>query len=142
MKRKGIYASILFSTMLVLGACGGGETDEGAENDDTGMEEGTNEGTEEGATEGGGETTSSLEITATNWKFNQDSYKVTSGEAVTINFESKEGVHGLGIKGKNDFNIKKSGSKELTLEPGEYQVYCTIPCGEGHADMVSTLIVE
>lgn len=145
MKRNGMFASILFSMMLVLAACGGNGADQGTGAEDgtnEGAQEGGQEGADEGTAEGGGKAKSSLEISATNWKFNQDSYQVQSGQPVSITFESEEGVHGLGIKGKDGFNIKKNGTKEVTLEPGEYEVYCTIPCGEGHADMVSTLVVE
>ncbi|WP_257351622.1 cytochrome C oxidase subunit II [Pseudalkalibacillus decolorationis] len=81
-----------------------------------------------------------IEVSATNWEFNKKVYKVIAGKPVTINFKSEDGYHGLGIKGLENVNIEGEGSTKVIFEPGEYQVYCTIPCGEGHSKMVSTLI--
>ncbi|MGM7700792.1 hypothetical protein ACSVDE_03645 [Pseudalkalibacillus sp. Hm43] len=81
-----------------------------------------------------------INVEADNWSFNKEVYKVFAGKKITINFKSVEGNHGLGIRGIDSVNIEGEGSVKLTLEPGEYQIYCTIPCGEGHKDMIATLI--
>lgn len=81
-----------------------------------------------------------INVEAESWKFNKDIYKVFAGQPITINFKSIEGHHGLGIKGIASANIAGEGSVKITLEPGEYQIYCTVPCGEGHDDMIATLI--
>lgn len=105
--------------VAALAACGGGgdSADKGA---------------------GGGD--NALDITASNWKFDQTEYKVPAGD-VTINFKSKEGYHGLQING-TDVNIEGEGSKTVNLKAGEYTIQCSVPCGEGHADMQSKLVVE
>ncbi|WP_349410152.1 cytochrome C oxidase subunit II [Pseudalkalibacillus sp. SCS-8] len=81
-----------------------------------------------------------IEVEAENWRFNKEIYKVFAGKPITINFKSVEGHHGFGIKGFPEYNIEGEGSMKVTLEPGEYQIFCTVPCGEGHDDMVATLI--
>ncbi|WP_066187245.1 MULTISPECIES: cupredoxin domain-containing protein [Gracilibacillus] len=79
-------------------------------------------------------------ITASNWEFDQEEYTVPAGE-VTVSLTNDEGMHGVEIE---DTNILIEGDGEATdeLEPGEYHIRCSIPCGEGHSDMTATLIVE
>ncbi len=81
-----------------------------------------------------------INVEAANWSFNKDVYKVFAGKKITINFKSVEGHHGLGIRGIDSVNIKGEGSVKIILEPGEYQIYCTVPCGKGHEEMIATLI--
>src|SRR5699024_3461867 len=86
--------------------------------------------------------TNDLEIIATNWALDPTEYTVTAGEEVTITLVNEEGMHGIAI---DDLDVKIDGDGEATFtptEPGEYTIYCSIPCGEGHDDMVSTLIVQ
>jgi|GEM_PF-681579 len=82
-----------------------------------------------------------INIEATNWKFNQDTYEVKAGTPVTIHFSSKEGYHGIIIDGLG-VEIQKEGSKTITPEPGEYKILCSIPCGPDHGQMVATLVVK
>lgn len=106
--------------VTALAACGGG--DDSADKGDG----------------GGGD--NALAIEASNWKFDQTEYKVPAGD-VTINFKSTEGYHGLQING-TDVNLEGEGTKTVNLKAGEYTIQCSVPCGEGHADMQSKLIVE
>lgn len=82
-------------------------------------------------------------ITATNWQFDQKEYKVKKGQPVTITFDSKQGMHSAELK---DLNVKlDSNKKTATFTPdkaGSFDIRCMIPCGQGHADMVSKLVVE
>ncbi|MFS0752823.1 hypothetical protein [Oceanobacillus sp. 1P07AA] len=51
-------------------------------------------------------------------------------------------MHGLAI---DDLDVRIDGGGDAVFtpeKPGEYAIYCSIPCGEGHNDMVSTLIVQ
>lgn len=82
-----------------------------------------------------------LNITATDFKFNKQTYTVPANKNVKINFESKEGVHGLGITGTK-VNIENKGSEIVKLKPGTYHVHCTIPCGNGHGDMKAKIIAQ
>jgi cytochrome c oxidase subunit 2 len=83
-----------------------------------------------------------VNIEASNWKFNQDRYEVKAGQPVTINFTSKEGVHGLVVDGLG-IEIQQQGSKTFTPDkPGEYKMFCSIPCGPDHGKMTATLVVK
>lgn len=137
MKQKSMFLFLLLAMMFVLAACGGGEN--------TSMEENTGQGAEnvEGVTEegNGDEATNSINISAANWKFDKEEYTVKGGEPITLNFENEEGAHGIAIEG-TDVNIQQEGQQEVTLEPGEYKIYCNIPCGQGHSNMTATLVVQ
>lgn len=81
-----------------------------------------------------------ITIEASNWKFDQEVYTVKAGD-VKINLKNAEGMHGIQIL-DTDVSINGNGSATTTLEPGEYDIICSIQCGTGHADMVSKLVVE
>lgn len=137
MKQKNLLLILFLAMVLVLSACGGG----GDTSQDNDINENASQGTENG--EGTGDASAnSITISATNWDFDKEEYIVKSGEPVTIHFKSVEGVHGIGIEGTEVQNILDDGQQEVTLEPGEYRIYCSIPCGQGHADMTATLVVQ
>ncbi|RCW73046.1 cupredoxin domain-containing protein [Saliterribacillus persicus] len=84
----------------------------------------------------------SIVIEGTNYTFDQESYTIPAGVPVTIQFKNQEGVHGIKIS-ELDVDIKKDGRQTITVEePGEYLIYCNLPCGTGHDDMVASLIVK
>ncbi len=121
---KKVLTIFLLSLTVILAACGGG--------DDSGDNGASDEAT----------SNSNLDITATNFEFDQQEYTVQSGEEVTVNLTNEEGSHGLAI---DEFDVNIEGEGEATFTPdeaGEYTIYCSVPCGEGHDDMKSTLIVE
>lgn len=121
--KKYLMLFILVNLILVLSACGGGE--DSGQDDTSNVEEGT-----------------PLNITATNFAFDQEEYTVQSGEPVTIHFKSEEGNHGIDIDGVG-VSIRGDGKATFTAgEPGEYNIICNIPCGAGHSDMHATLIVQ
>lgn len=84
-----------------------------------------------------------LEIVASNWEFDQAEYVVEAGSTKTVKLVNEQGVHGISING---LGIELQGAnleQEVTFaEPGEYEVHCIVLCGEGHAQMVSKIIVE
>ncbi|MBB5172355.1 cytochrome C oxidase subunit II [Texcoconibacillus texcoconensis] len=134
---KKLFSSVIFGSMLVLAACGGeepAEEENGADNDEAVAEEEEAENSEEEAA------ASEIDIVATDWDFDQETYTVEEGE-VTVNLINEEGHHGIVIEG-TDIDIEGDGSQTAELEAGEYEIVCSIPCGEGHDDMVSTLVVE
>ena len=129
--KKWLLATVFFSIMLVLAACGGGS----AENDTVKQTENPSSSEEVAAN-------NNVEIIATNWDFDQEKYTVNAGEEVTITLSNEEGMHGISIDG---FDVAISGDGKATFtpeEPGEYTIRCSIPCGQGHADMTSTLVVK
>jgi len=130
-KKKGMVVVSMLVLMLVLTACGG-NNEEKSEDENKGASEPQEDII----------INNTLDIEATNFNFGQEQFKVKVGEPVTINFKSTEGMHGLGID-EFDVDISGEGKAEFTPEkPGEYEMYCNIPCGGGHNDMKTTLIVE
>jgi|SRR5699024_1958364 len=127
--KKGLLAVLALGLFLFLAACGG------SDNGDSGDTESTDN-------DSSGTASNELNITASNFEFDQDEYTVAAGEEVTVSLTNKEGMHGVAID-KFDVNIEGEGEGSFTPEePGEYTIYCSVPCGEGHADMQSTLVVE
>lgn len=83
-----------------------------------------------------------VDIVATNFKFNQEKFYVKAGEEVTVNLTSEEGGHGIAINGLDVSIDEPNGTVKFTpTEPGEYQIVCSIFCGEGHGDMIASLVV-
>lgn len=144
--KKSILATLFLALILVLAACGGGESEKSS--DDSGS---NNETTEENADESTenptldseeAATDNKLDIVATDFEFNKEEYTVQSGEEVTVSLTSKEGTHGITIQG-TDVSIQGEGTATFTPEkPGEYMIHCSVPCGEGHSSMMSTLVVK
>lgn len=83
-----------------------------------------------------------INIEASNWKFNQETFEAKVGQPVTINFKTTEGVHGITIDGLG-VDISREGSETITPEKaGEYQILCSIPCGPDHGKMIAKLVVK
>jgi|SRR5690625_3802886 len=136
--RKSILATIFLGLILVLAACGGSNSD-GDTNADT---DNSTDVTEDSGSPENSTANNDFEIIATNWDFDQDEYIVQAGEEVNVTLVNEEGMHGIAIDGL-DVDIQGDGEATFTpTEPGEYKIYCNIPCGQGHSDMVSTLIVQ
>src|SRR5690242_3628157 len=75
--------------------------------------------------------------------FDQPEYKVKAGDKVILRLKNKSGIHGLKI---DELNVDLEGEKlETNIEfdkPGEYVMHCSVPCGTGHMEMKTKLIVE
>lgn len=128
MKKKwGLLVSAVALSAMLVTACGGGSTEQAAN------------GSQSAPASASG---TQVNIEASNWKFNQDTFEVKAGEEFTINFKSTEGYHGIGIEGL-DVEIEKEGSKTLKVdEPGEYTIYCNVICGPDHGKMLAKLVVK
>ncbi|MCT2536342.1 cytochrome C oxidase subunit II [Aquibacillus koreensis] len=116
--KKIILMLVLAASVFVLAACGGDES-----------------GSESNLTPD-----HSIDLVASNWEFEQDTYTVPSGN-VEVNLINNEGFHGIKVEGTG-ISIEGEGSDVAAMEPGEYTIRCTVPCGAGHTEMVATLIVE
>ncbi|MGG1663006.1 cupredoxin domain-containing protein [Brevibacillus sp. NRS-1366] len=126
-KKWGLLVSAVALSAMLVTACGGESKDQAAS----------------GNSEAPAATTgTAVNIEASNWKFNQDTFEVKAGEEFTINFKSEEGFHGIGIQGL-DVDIQKEGSKTLKIdEAGEYTIFCNVICGPDHGKMVAKLVVK
>ena len=88
-------------------------------------------------------------LEASNWKFTsaQSTIEAHVGVPTTLRVTSKEGVHGIKSDELGISNTILIPEKTVTVtftpkKAGEYKVYCSIPCGGGHADMAFTVKVE
>ncbi|WP_274364424.1 hypothetical protein [Paenibacillus thermotolerans] len=84
----------------------------------------------------------SVTITASNFQFDQEEYKVELGSKKTIRLVNEQGLHGIAIK---ELGVELQGAKleqEVTFDkPGTYEIHCIVLCGPGHGDMVAKLTV-
>lgn len=143
--KKGLLFSLLLSLILVLAACGGDDGDTANDaSDNTGPDtakESTADETGDSSSSGEAAPNNEVTVIGSNFDFDQDEYVVQSGEEVTLTYVNEEGNHGISID-ELDVNMQTEG--EVTFipeEPGEYEIYCNIFCGEGHDKMVATLVV-
>lgn len=84
-----------------------------------------------------------VKLVATNFQFDQKEYKVKKGEDVTFSLENKQGMHAVQISGVNVGLDNNNKTKTVKIDKaGKYDIVCSLPCGQGHATMKSTLIVE
>jgi cytochrome c oxidase subunit II len=84
-----------------------------------------------------------LKISAKNFAFDQATYTVKKGDKLTVKFLMTEGVHEMQIDGYNVHLTKANNSQQVTFDkPGEYVIKCVLPCGVGHDQMHSKLIVQ
>jgi cytochrome c oxidase subunit II len=86
-----------------------------------------------------------LKLVASNFKFDQPEYTVKAGEKMKVSLSIKEGLHAVKISGNGvDIELdKQNPSKDFTFDkPGTYTIECVLPCGAGHADMHSKLVVQ
>jgi len=82
-------------------------------------------------------------VAKTDFTFGQDVYTAKVGDKVILKLDDKMKVHGVGIDELNIDLNKENPQAEIELtEPGEYVLYCNIPCGQGHVTMKSKFIVE
>lgn len=129
--KKIIVLALAVSLIFALSACGK-------------KEEAAPASTSNGAAAAAGSGASSeLKLVASNYKFDQAEYKVKKGQDIKVTLENKEGLHGVEIKG---LNVKLDGSNLTKTfkadKEGTYEIICSVPCGSGHINMKTKLVVE
>lgn len=129
MMKKILTLALAIGVVFSLSACGAKEESKAAQ------PASANNSTNSGAQQ--------VKLVATNFQFDQKEYKVKKGQDVTFTLESKEGMHGVQITGLNVTldNSKKTATVKADKE-GTYDIICSVPCGTGHVNMKSKLIVE
>ncbi|TJY43550.1 cytochrome C oxidase subunit II [Cohnella pontilimi] len=84
-----------------------------------------------------------LKITATNFEFDQKEYHVKAGTTYQIKFSNRLGSHGAEFVG---LNLNLDGTHPTATykfdKPGTYEIHCSVMCGQGHANMISKVIVS
>ena len=85
-------------------------------------------------------------VTVKNWGFEPALIEVEEGSLVVLNLETIEGNHGINLY---DFGVDeylKQGTtstlKFIVNKKGEFEFFCTVYCGSGHANMAGKLIVR
>lgn len=82
-------------------------------------------------------------VAKSDFSFNEEVFTAKVGDTVVMKLEDRTGVHGVAID-ELGVDLNK-GNPETQIEfttPGEYVIYCNIPCGQGHVTMKSKLVVE
>jgi cytochrome c oxidase subunit 2 len=87
-----------------------------------------------------------IDVVARRYAFEPAEIQVAVGEAVRLMVRSADGLHGIEIK---QFKVKKElerGATPVAIDlkadtAGRYPILCSEFCGEGHADMMGTLVV-
>jgi len=126
--KKWIVLSIVAAMMSILVACGTSTT--------TKQNEAPIQVSEDEIVSG------TLEMVASNWKFDKEYYAIRAGEPIEVNVNSIEGVHGIEIMRTEYNNIIHDRPTTITItEPGTYEVRCSIPCGGGHRTMKTKIVV-
>lgn len=81
-----------------------------------------------------------------NWGFDPSVMEVNAGDMVVLHMTSDDIDHGIGI---NEFLLNKriqpgrvTNAEFLADKRGTFEIYCSVPCGEGHLTMKSKLIVK
>jgi cytochrome c oxidase subunit 2 len=87
-----------------------------------------------------------IEITAKRYAFEPAVVEVTQGEPIRLLVRSADGPHGIAIKElKIDKEVERGPDPvkiEFTAKDvGEFQMLCTVICGEGHLTMTGKLVV-
>lgn len=89
------------------------------------------------------ETNQTVDIIASNFELKsptgENVFYVKAGEEVTVNLTIESGYHGIVIDG-TDVNIQGEGTATFTPEAGEYEVYCSVFCGDGHGIMTAKIV--
>ncbi|WP_424766811.1 cytochrome C oxidase subunit II [Paenibacillus sp. sgz302251] len=85
-----------------------------------------------------------MKVVASNdFVFDQEVYTAKVGDKVRLKLQNKSGIHGVHIDELQVVLDNDNPETDLEFtEPGEYVIYCSIPCGQGHATMQSKLIIE
>lgn len=137
--KKMIVWALAACLIFALSACGNKETPQ-ASAPSTGAAAGSTASGSAGGSAGGAQ---EVKLVATNFQFDQKEYHVKTGSDVKVSLENKEGLHGVTIK---DFNVKLDNNTKTASfkadKPGTYDIICAIPCGSGHLNMKSKLVVE
>ncbi len=86
-----------------------------------------------------------IRLVATNYSFTPNIITVKKGERVRLKLYSKQGTHGISVPELNIIEYMPEG-EEVTADfipskVGEFRFACSIYCGNGHGEMIGSIIV-
>jgi cytochrome c oxidase subunit 2 len=87
-----------------------------------------------------------ISITAENWQFAPSVVVAKKGERVVLEITGLSGTHGFAVPTLG-INQPVLTDQTVTVElptdqPGSFDFFCSIPCGDGHADMRGQIVIE
>lgn len=87
-----------------------------------------------------------IRVTSELWKFTPNVIRVKKGENVTVSLQGLSGLHGFAVQDLG-INVPVAQGKTVdvklpTNKSGTFGFRCSIPCGQGHADMRGTIVIE
>ncbi len=87
-----------------------------------------------------------IKLAAENWQFTPNAVSAKQGEKVTLELTGVSGTHGFSVP-ELGINVTVIEGQTVTVElptdkTGTYELFCSIPCGEGHKDMKGTVVIE
>ena len=90
--------------------------------------------------------TKKITMTAKQWEFLPPAIEVNHGDTVELTIKSIDVTHGILIP-EFGINERLEPQKEVVInfiadKKGEFDFFCSTPCGRGHRDMRGLLIVN
>jgi cytochrome c oxidase subunit 2 len=87
-----------------------------------------------------------IKLEAYQFGFSPEIITVKKGDIVTILVTSRDVTHGVYIQGYNiNVTVDKEAEKKIEFiadKIGQFEILCSVYCGEGHRQMKAKLIVE
>ncbi len=92
------------------------------------------------ATSGGA--TKEITVNAVDWSFSEPEIKANVGDTLKVTLHNEKGVHGFQ---SDDLGVSIKDGETATIKldkAGTYEFHCSVQCGQGHDNMVGTIIVQ
>jgi len=83
-----------------------------------------------------------IDLSAKNFEFNPAQVQAKVGDTIRFTMSNESGLHGIALD-EYGMNLKEGETYEfIATEAGEFQFYCSIPCGQGHDNMFGILAIS
>lgn len=87
-----------------------------------------------------------VKVAVSEWAFEPSMITAAKGEKVTLELTGVSGIHSFAIP-ELGMNVRVEPGKTVTVAlptdaAGTYEVVCRIPCGPGHRDMKTTVVIS
>jgi len=87
-----------------------------------------------------------IKVTARQWQFDPNPIRVKLGQQVRLRITSQDVTHGISIPEFGINEILPPGQEVVVNfkanKKGTFDLFCSVACGEGHAGMRGSLVVE
>ena len=132
MKRSALLSLILGS--LLLSACGQAQPPV------------TGEGASSSSVAAAASDARVIRVEATDWTFTPSTVTAKVGEKVKLELVGVSGDHGIGVPALG-LDVKFNEGETVTVDlptdkAGVYPFRCNVMCGDGHFDMLGSIVIE